>query len=476
MINLFSFPLINQVIKSFGRKLTKNCEKCNNNRFDLILDFIFGNGDNLCFNCRIQANFFKFILFRWFSFYNVDPDTFYKFYIDATFRRVLKNIFKGIAIFGIRMPFITGTPLSVVWNYTKQCNLKCSHCFSDSYFNQKSKKELTTREAKQVIDILAANDVVTVNFCGGEPLAREDLFEVMKYTKDNDIYPSISTNATLLTKVICRRLYNSGVRSVSISLDSISTDKHDSLRNVSGAYDMAMDGINNAVEFGKFDEIIVNTTLADFNYEEIPQIYEYVKELGIIRYYVSRILPVGRGKYYMKHDVSKKIKRNVMKFMAEKFIENIEKDFPLEVLGRGLPYFSRTCYDMSNGKYYPLCEIITGYESQYNNLFNGGAVNLIHRLNQFFSGCATGLFYCGLDCDGNVIPCAPAGHITLGNILKEGLHEIWTKHPILNRIRDRNSVRGKCSKCHMNKICGGCRLTAYGLTGDWLGSDLSCPY
>lgn len=187
-------------------------------------------------------------------------------------------------------------------------------------------------------------------------------------------------------------------------------------------------------------------------------------------------MPVGRGKYYITHDVNKKAKHNVMKFMAEKFIENIENNHTLEVLGRGMPYFSRTCYDLSNGTYYPLCEIITDYEGKYQNLFDGNTPNLLHRLSRFFSGYATGLFYCGLDCDGNVIPCAPAGHINLGNILTEGLHNIWTKNTILNQIRNRNKVIGKCSKCHTKNLCGGCRLTAYGLTENWLESDLSCPY
>jgi radical SAM protein with 4Fe4S-binding SPASM domain len=476
MINPYSLPLINQIMKGFGKNLTKHCKKCNSNRFDLILDFIYGKEDNLCFNCLIQAKFFRFVIHRWFSFINVDSHSFYKLFTDSTFRKVAKNVFKGFAIFGLRMPFVTGAPLSVVWNYTKKCNLKCSHCFSDSYFNQKSKNELTTEEAKRVIDILAANDVVTVNFCGGEPLTREDLFEVIKYTYEKGIYPSISTNATLLTKDICRKLYDSGINSVSISLDSLSPKKHDNLRNTPGALDMAIDGINNAVEFGKFKDLIINTTLADFNFEEIPYIYEYVKNLGITRYYISRILPVGRGKDYIDHDVSHEKKRTVMKFMSDKFIENIQNNYPLEVLGRGMPYYSRECYNSSEGKYYPLCEIITGHEEKYQNLFSGKAPKIIHRLNHFFSGCATGLFYCGLDCDGNVIPCAPAGNIKLGNILNEGLYEIWTKNPILNRIRNRNKVNGKCSKCNMNNICGGCRLTAYGLTGDWLASDLSCPY
>ncbi|MFW9999725.1 MAG: radical SAM protein [Candidatus Hodarchaeota archaeon] len=476
MVNPLNLPLLKQSIQGFGRNLTKDCNKCGSNRFDSIIYYIFKKKNNICFNCRTQAKFFKFVMFRWLSFNKAESQTLYNISANTEIRKVLKNIFKGFALFGLRAPFVTGAPLSVVWNYTKKCNLKCSHCFSDSKFNQKSKKELSTDEAKQVIDIFAVNDVVTVNFCGGEPLTRDDLLEVMSYTQKNDICPSLSTNATLLTKDMCKKIYDVGVRSISISLDSISAFKHDSLRNVSGAYDMAINGINNAVEFGKFDELIINTTLTDFNYEEIPQIYEYVKDLGIKRYYVSRILPVGRGQYYMEHDVSNENKRKIMRFMAEKFIENVENNFPLEVLGRGMPYFSRPCYELSDGNVYPLCEILTGHETKYQDLFNGNTVSFLHRLNKYFSGCATGLFYCGLDCDGNVIPCAPAGNIKLGNILEKGLEHIWIYSPILNKIRKRNKVKGKCSSCYMGKICGGCRLTAYGLTGDWLESDLSCPY
>ena len=120
-------------------------------------------------------------MLRWLSYNKTDSHTLYHFATNTTFRKVLKNVFKGLAYFGFRIPFVTGAPLSVVWNYTKKCNLKCSHCFSDSHFNQKSKNELTIEEAKCVIDDLAANDVVTVNFCGGEPLTRDDLLDVMSY-------------------------------------------------------------------------------------------------------------------------------------------------------------------------------------------------------------------------------------------------------------------------------------------------------
>lgn len=476
MINIFSLPIIKDLLKTFGKTITNHCNKCDSNRFDLILDNITGKKNKLCVNCWIHAKLFNQAALLWLSYYNIKRETLNKISEITTLRRVLKNILKGIAIFGVQMPFITGAPLSIVWNYTKKCNLKCSHCFSDSRFNQCSENELTTEQAKQVIDNLAENDVVTVNFCGGEPLTREDLFEVMKYAQDNDIYPSISTNAMLLTKDVCRKLYDSGVRSISISLDSINAKNHDKIRNVPGAFDGAVEGIKTASEFGKFDELIINTTLTDFTYKEIPQIYEFIKDLGATRFYVSRILPTGRGKYFLDHDVDAEKKREVMDYMASKFIQNIKEGNDMTVLGRGMPYFSRACHDMSNGKYFPLCEILTGYEPQYQDVFDGKTSELLHKLTQFFSGCATGLFYCGLDCDGNVIPCAPAGEIKLGKILERGLKDIWVNNPKLNRIRERSKVTGKCGTCIGKKFCGGCRLTAYGLTGDWLATDLSCPY
>jgi sulfatase maturation enzyme AslB (radical SAM superfamily) len=127
------------------------------------------------------------VLSRWFNLFGINNEIIFKLYKDRSIRKVIKNVFKGMSIFGIRLPFVTGAPLSVVWNFTKKCNLKCSHCFADANYNKKSENELDTEEAKRVIDILAANDVVTVNFCGGEPLIREDVFEIMNYTKNRGI-------------------------------------------------------------------------------------------------------------------------------------------------------------------------------------------------------------------------------------------------------------------------------------------------
>ena len=476
--NLYSKPIINQTLQTIGKNYTKNCPRCNENKFDVIMNYLTDtNHNNICFSCRAQAKILKKLLSLYFNAYEIDNNTVKQLYENVKLRKVMKNFFKGLALFGYREPFVMGAPLSVVWNITKNCNLKCSHCFEDSHYQQKSNGDLSTSEAKKVIRILAANDVITLNFSGGEPLMRKDLFELMRYAYDNEIYPTISTNGTLLTKQNCIKLSESGVSSVTISLDSISSENHDRLRNVKGAYALAIKGIKNAAEVGKFKELIISTTLTDYNYKEIPQIYEYIQELGATRYYVGRLLPNGRGKNYMDHDPSKEIKRELMDFLAKKLIQSVQDKIEIPIITRGMPYFSKACYELSNGKIYPVCELITGYEPELQKSFNNKSANFIQKIASTIGGCASGLFYIGLDNKGQVQPCATSSHIKLGNILTQGLHDIWINNPMLNTIREqKKEKKGKCSTCNAKEFCGGCLVSAYGSTGDWHESDTNCPY
>ncbi len=476
--NVYKAPFLKQSIQTIGRSYSKRCPKCNSDKFDVVMNYMLGNNghETPCASCRRQAKFLKQLFRGFFSYFKIDQNTVKQIYGNVKLRKTIKNYLKGQAIFGPRKPFVMGAPLSVVWNVTDNCNLKCSHCFVDAKFNKKSNSELTTLQAKKVIRMLAANDVVTVNFCGGEPLMREDIYELMSYANDNYLYPSLSTNATLMNKSACQKIYDSGVRTITISLDSISAKNHDRLRKVEGAYDLAINGIKNAVEFGKFKDIIISTTMTDYNYTEISQIYELIKGLGATKFYVGRLIPNGRGKNYIEHDPDKEIKKQILEELAQKLIRSIRSEDEIQVITRGMPYFSKTCYELSNGTIYPLCELITGYESELLTTFNNRSSNLVHKLSSILTGCAAGLFYIGLSSDGQIQPCATSSHIRLGNILEQGLHDIWVNNPILNNIRNRRRKTGKCATCESKKYCGGCLISAFNSTGDWHGSDLSCPY
>ncbi len=109
------------------------------------------------------------------------------------------------------------TPI-VVWNMTNRCNLSCRHCYIEAE-DRAYKGELTTDEAKIFIDDLAAMKVPVLLFSGGEPLIREDLFELGAYAVAKGIRPVISTNGTLITPEAARKIKETGFQYVGISID-----------------------------------------------------------------------------------------------------------------------------------------------------------------------------------------------------------------------------------------------------------------
>ncbi|MHC4195269.1 MAG: radical SAM protein, partial [Planctomycetota bacterium] len=108
----------------------------------------------------------------------------------------------------------------VVWNITRACNLKCVHCYNDSGVG-KTFNDITTGKAKAVLDDLAGFGVPSVLFSGGEPLMRPDLFDLIQYAGQRGLRTVISTNGTLITADVAKRIRNSGVSYVGISLDGI---------------------------------------------------------------------------------------------------------------------------------------------------------------------------------------------------------------------------------------------------------------
>lgn len=455
------------LVETFAKHITQYCSTCQKNRLDLFFEYYQDKNTKLCPDCLLHAKLFCTVVEWLFSCLNVGKDTISLFFTD--YKNVSESIIKGIARFGLRKPFVTGSPIAVVWTYTNICNLQCGHCYADA--NASDTKELTLKERLLVIDHLVDSGVVALNFSGGEPLMRKDLFTVAEYARDNNLKISLSTNGTLLTKECVKTLHKIGITSIDISLDGINPGTHDSIRNVPGSFDKAVKGLKNCVSAG-FLNVVVNTTLTQATFNEIPLIYEFVKTLGATRYYVSRILPTGRGKSFLHHDVSPHKKIEILTFLHEKTRNYINGKDDILCLARGMTYYAKPCEE--GGDLFPACEILTGYEPEYTSFNN--LPFIIASLKELFSGCATGLTYCGLDPSGQILPCAPASDIRLGSILQEGLESIWLNHPILQKVRERHDLKGSCRYCDSRPYCGGCRLTAFGMTGDWLSADPSCPF
>lgn len=406
---------------------------------------------------KLAYHVVKFTVGKGASSFGVAGDEVIKNLKDPVFRRGLVNVLGGIAEHGVQRPQTTIAPFLIVWNFTHCCNLKCMHCYesSDGTFLP---DELTTEEAKKAIDHFSDIGVVAIAFSGGEPLMRKDFFEVAKYAHDKGFYVSVATNGTLLTPEKARMLKKSGVEYVEISLDGFEKE-HDALRRVPGAWKKACQGIRNCVRAGL--DTCVATTVTRRNYGIIKDFMGFVeKDLKARRMIAFNYVPTRRGKGIMDDDLSPLEREELNKLLYSKLTQ---KGCKLMTLSTA-PLFARISIQNKSGP-----PIVTHFVNEkVMEAMEGEA----RGLADFIGGCGAGRLYCGLEPNGDVEPCVFIP-ITLGNIRKQSLRDIWRGHPVLKRMRERDKFEG-CGKCEYRYVCGGCRARAYGYYGDVAGPDPGC--
>ncbi|MHC4737157.1 MAG: radical SAM protein, partial [Planctomycetota bacterium] len=168
---------------------------------------------------------------------------------------------------------------------------KCVHCYNDSG-TLKADDEVSTEEAKVVLDDLAQFGVPSVLFSGGEPLMRPDLFELIEYARGQEMRTVISTNGTLITAEKAKQLKLYGVSYVGISLDGIG-EINDKFRGVSGAFDRAVSGIKNCQDAGV--RIGLRLTLTKKNVHDLEGLFAFFESEDIERACFYHFVPSGRG-------------------------------------------------------------------------------------------------------------------------------------------------------------------------------------
>ncbi len=180
-------------------------------------------------------------------------------------------------------------PVNVTWEVTYACNLRCVHCLSDS--GNRRAGELTTEQCLRVIDTLAAMKVFQLNIGGGEPFVRPDFLDLMDYAHEKGMVTCISTNGTLMTKEIARRLDNRLVY-IQVSLDGATAESNDAIRGV-GSFHKVLDALGHLR--GRDIEVSINTVLTRRSYPDLDRLVALASSFGA-KLRVSRFRPSGRGK------------------------------------------------------------------------------------------------------------------------------------------------------------------------------------
>jgi radical SAM protein with 4Fe4S-binding SPASM domain len=339
----------------------------------------------------------------------------------------------------------------VVWNSTQRCNLRCIHCYANAE-NKSYKNELTTAEAKTLIKDLGEFSVPVLLFSGGEPILREDLFELATLATGKGIRAVLSTNGTLITTKVAQKLKAAGFSYVGVSLDG-AEETNNKFRGGTNAYQAAIEGIRNCKKAGVKPGL--RFTVTKYNVADLPQIFELIEAEKIPRVCFYHLAYAGRGSSIVNDDLTHSQTRAFMDYILAR-AEKIHRS--TEIL----------TVDNHADAAYLFLKLKRKSPSKAQS-----ALELL-KLNR---GNSSGTGIGCIDPQGNVHPDQFWRHYTIGNIRQRKFSEIWTDNePLLTALRNRRAhLKGKCQGCRFLEVCNGnLRLRAEAVYGDIWATDPAC--
>ncbi|KUO50444.1 MAG: radical SAM protein [Desulfitibacter sp. BRH_c19] len=322
----------------------------------------------------------------------------------------------------------------VSWNSTNQCNMFCDHCYRDA--GAKADSELSTQEARKMLDEIAQAGFKIMIFSGGEPLLRNDIVELVQHASSLGLRPVFGTNGSLLTKDLAKQLKDAGAMGIGISLDSMDPEKHDKLRKYKGAWKEAVRGMEICKEVGLRFQI--HTTVMDWNKDEIVNLTDFAVKIGAMAHHIFFLVPTGRGANIEQESLRAKEYEDLLNKIQDKS-EKVE----IEIKPTCAPQFMRIAKQ------------------------RGQKV-------RFGRGCLAGTSYCIIGPRGDIQPCAYL-NIPIGNVKEKPFNLIWEESDVFKELRTMD-YEGGCGVCDFKKICGGCRARAYYYHGSYMAEEPWCLY
>jgi radical SAM protein with 4Fe4S-binding SPASM domain len=337
-------------------------------------------------------------------------------------------------------------PTIISWNLTRLCNERCRHCYLNAGPYAERSDELSTAECLGVLAQLQelAPGALLI-YTGGEPLLREDIYELIRAARDAEFTVVVGTNGIRLTPERLTRLQESGMQGMALSLDSLRPGVHDAFRGRPGAWQTTVTGIKYLRENGL--PFVLQTTVSRANLLELPNLIAFAAEQNARAHNLYFLVPTGRGQAFTSNITSQEYEALLVK------IRRWQEAYAgrLFLGAKCAPHYQRVLWEHDS-------------RSAYLRAFDQGA-----------GGCPAGMQYLGIRPNGDVTPC-PYLPVYGGNLRRQSLTAIWYESDLFRRLRQRFTLADRCGACEFRLLCGGCRARAYGAGGDVMGQDPWCEY
>ncbi len=332
-------------------------------------------------------------------------------------------------------------PRLIAWEVTRSCPLACKHCrataCADPYPD-----ELTTEECYKLIDNIVSFSNPILILTGGEPMLRADIYDIARYATDAGLRVVMAPCGTLIDDESARKILESGVQHISISIDGATAESHDAFRGVPGAFENSLKGLEAAKRAGI--DFQINTTITTDNLHELEQIMNLAVELGASVFNPFMLVPTGRGKDLADHEISASQYEQTLEWLAG---QQGRDDISIRVTCA--PHYQRITRQLG-------CH-------------SGGPHSA--------KGCMGGQSFAFISHQGKVQICGFL-EAEAGDLRKENLdfRKVWEESELFAEMRNPSGYHGRCGYCEFNSVCGGCRARAFALTGDYLADEPYCLY
>jgi radical SAM protein len=367
------------------------------------------------------------------------------------------------------------SPFVVIWENTRACDLACRHCRAAAQ-PRRSQFELTTAEGFHLIDEIAEMQPKVFVITGGDPLKRDDTYEMISYAKIKGLEPSLTPSATpLLTEEAVEKMKLHGLSRIAVSLDASCAALHDDFRRVPGSFDITLRAIRAAKRLEI--PVQVNTTVTRRTIADLPGMVEILEDLGIAMWSVFFLVPTGRAKsadlvspeeveemFGFLYDTGKRVSFSIRTTEATHYRRYMLQRMSAE---RGVSLGALR--DPSTGLVDASTLFLQHGPGPMPIGIQPGAVSRAPR------GVNEGKGFVFISHIGDVFP---SGFLPLkaGNVKNGSLREIYRSSELFVSLRDNGKLKGKCGRCEFRDLCGGSRARAWSMTGDMFESDPLCTY
>ncbi len=338
----------------------------------------------------------------------------------------------------------------LAWEVTRRCNLHCVHCRC-SATDDGAEGDISTADGKRLLDEITSFAKPVVVLSGGEPLLRDDIFELAAHGTGLGLRMCLATNGALVDDEACRRMAEADIKMVSLSLDGSTAAIHDDFRQCPGAFAGTVRAAETLRRNGQ--KFLINSSFTKRNQADIADTFRLAKSLGAVAWYLFMIVPTGRGADILDELIGKEDYEAILEwhYQQEKQEETIL------MRPTCAPHYYRVAPQLAKAE---------GISFQRRSLsFSTGGGK----------GCIAAQSICLIDCFGNVKPCSYFPR-SAGNVRETPFREIWENAPLFRELRDFATYKGKCGVCEFLNVCGGCRARADAVHGDYLAEEPFCSY